>query len=137
MRSHCVLSECLWPSCHAYPVAASNSVITQTYSESANLKSATAPGLKNSGLLQKKAFGSVHAEKAGDVAQKGLFERWRFFFFYKPGKANSSWLTAAFCTVCAACILNTWVYILFFHFRVYFCFCLGRSFSIPFFILVH
>lgn len=62
----------------------------------------------NSGPLREKAFGNVHTARAGAVAQKDLFERWRFFFFYKPGEANSSWLTAAFCTVCTACILNTW-----------------------------
>lgn len=80
----------------------------------------------NSGLLREKAFGSIYTVKAGAVAQKDLFERWRFFFFYKPEEANSSWLTAAFCTVCAACILSTWFYSPFFHFRVYLYFCLGR-----------
>lgn len=80
----------------------------------------------NSGLLQEKAFGSIYTVKAGAVAQKDLFERWRFFFFYKPEEANSSWLIAAFCTVCAACILSTWFYSPFFHFRVYLYFCLGR-----------
>lgn len=84
----------------------------------------------------KKAFGNIQTAKAGAVAQKDLFERWRLFFFYKPGEANSSWLTAALCAVCAACILSTWFYSSFFHFRVYLYFCLGR-FSIPFFTLVH
>lgn len=60
----------------------------------------------NSRLLQEKAFGSIFIAKAGSVTQKDLFERCHFFYFYKLGEANPSWLTAAFCTVCAACILN-------------------------------
>lgn len=80
----------------------------------------------NSRLFQEKAFGSIFIAKAGSVTQKDLFERCHFFYFYKLGEANSSWLTEAFCTVCAACISKTWFHIPFFYFKFYFCF--GRRF---------
>lgn len=102
----------VWPSCCAYPIAASHSTtwVNQLLEECCYF---SPDELQAS---PRERFGSIHTTRAGAVTQKHLFERWHFFF--KPGEANSSWLAAAFCTVWSACILNIWFYISFFHFSL-------------------